>query len=85
MIRFWSFRSRKTAHGDHAPEESPSEPDRRGFVAYAAANMYAKPVLERFRTQVAPDPVWQAVHDLMRVRMRAVGPMPRGKLPAVLA
>ncbi|MFG3022525.1 hypothetical protein ACGFZQ_28910 [Streptomyces sp. NPDC048254] len=57
----------------------------RGFVAYAAANMYAKPVLERLRTQAAPDPVWQAVHDLMRVRMRAAGPIPRGKLPAVLA
>jgi hypothetical protein len=57
----------------------------RGFVAYAAANMYAKSVLERVRVDLAPDPVWQAVHDLMRARMRAAGPMPRGKLPAVLA
>ncbi|MER5744799.1 hypothetical protein ABT097_16205 [Streptomyces sp. NPDC002225] len=57
----------------------------RGFVAYAAANMYAKPVLERLGVQAEADAIWQAVHDLMRVRMRAAGPMPRGKLPLVLA
>ncbi len=28
--------------------------------------------------------VWEAVHALFRVRMRAAGPMPRGGLPAVL-
>ncbi|WP_326725373.1 hypothetical protein OHT59_44330 [Streptomyces sp. NBC_00243] len=57
----------------------------RGFVAYAAANMYAKPVLERLGAQAEAEAVWQAVHDLMRVRMRAAGPMPRGGLPLVLA
>ncbi|KAA0930579.1 hypothetical protein [Streptomyces apricus] len=57
----------------------------RDFAPYAAANMYAKPLLERLGVDVPPDAIWQATHDLMRVRMRAAGPVPRGKLPAVLA
>lgn len=57
----------------------------RDFGPYAAANMYAKPLLERLGVNVPPDAIWQAAHDLMRVRMRAAGPVPRGKLPAVLA
>ncbi|MGW7278861.1 hypothetical protein ACWGIV_11255 [Streptomyces sp. NPDC054844] len=57
----------------------------RGFVAYAAANKYAKPVVARLRARVEPDAIWQAVHDLMRVRMRAAGPIPREKLSLVLA
>lgn len=59
----------------------------RGYVGHAAPTMYCAPVLDRLGHD---DPalavaVWEAVHGLFRVRMRAAGPTPRGALPAVLA
>ncbi|MFE3825097.1 hypothetical protein [Streptomyces sp. NPDC059092] len=57
----------------------------RDHLAYAAANMYARPLCDRLRLHIDPESVWAAVHDLFYARMRKAGPIPTGKLPAVLA
>lgn len=57
----------------------------RDYVSFAAPNMYARPVLDRLRSVVPAESVWQAVMSLFRARMRAAGPTPVGGLPAVLA
>ncbi|MGW2065766.1 hypothetical protein ACWCO9_34995 [Streptomyces sp. NPDC001937] len=57
----------------------------RDHLAYAAANMYARPLCDRLRLSIDPESIWAAVHDLFYARMRKAGPIPTGKLPAVLA
>ncbi|WP_266531270.1 hypothetical protein [Streptomyces sp. NBC_00474] len=57
----------------------------RDHLAYAAANMYARPVCDHLGLSIDPESIWAAVHDLFYARMRKAGPVPTGKLPAVLA
>jgi hypothetical protein len=58
----------------------------RAYVGYAAPGMYCRPILDRIGQQPSlAEAIWEAVHALFRVRMRAAGPMPRGQLPAVLS
>lgn len=57
----------------------------RDLLTYAAANMYARPVCDHLRLSIDPESVWTAVHDIFYARMRKAGPIPTGKLPAVLA
>ncbi len=54
------------------------------YVAFAAPTMYVRPVLDRLRSAVPAESVWQAVVSLFRARMRAAGPTSVGGLPAVL-
>lgn len=56
----------------------------REHIGFAAANMYAKPILDRLKISIDPESVWSAVHDLFYERMHKAGPVPTGKLPAVL-
>jgi hypothetical protein len=57
----------------------------RAHVRYAAPGMYCRPILDRIGQLASlAEAVWEAVHALFRVRMRAAGPLPRGGLPAVL-
>jgi hypothetical protein len=58
----------------------------RAHVGYAAPGIYCKPILDRIGQRASlAEAVWEAVHALFRVRMRAAGPMPRGELPSVLS
>lgn len=57
----------------------------REYIAFAAPNMYAKPVCDRLQLSVDPESVWSAVQRLFYARMHKAGPLPTGKLPAVLA
>ncbi|MBL1120206.1 hypothetical protein JK364_49140 [Streptomyces sp. 110] len=57
----------------------------RDHLAYAAANMYVRPLCDRLRLPIDPESIWAAVHDIFYARMRKAGPIPTGKLPAVLA
>lgn len=56
----------------------------RDLLTYAAANMYARPLCDHLRLSIDPESVWAAVHDIFYARMRKAGPIPTGKLPAVL-
>lgn len=58
----------------------------RTHVSYAAPGMYAKPILDRLgHPAYEPEPIWEAVLGLFRVRMRNAGPIPAAALPPVLA
>lgn len=58
----------------------------RRFVPHAAPSMYARPVLERLKLPPGSEiAVWEAVHNLFRIRMRNAGPSATGSLPTVLA
>ncbi|MEJ8652664.1 hypothetical protein WKI65_32510 [Streptomyces sp. MS1.AVA.3] len=57
----------------------------RDHLEYAAANMYARPLCNHLGLPIDPESVWAAVHDIFYARMRKAGPIPTGKLPAVLA
>lgn len=57
----------------------------RGFVHHAAPSMYVRPVLDRLGEPETFDrPVWEAVCQLFRARMRARGHVADGSLPSVL-
>jgi hypothetical protein len=61
------------------------EPPSRVHLPHAAPSMYVHPVLVRLGHDIAAaEAVWTAVLGLFRERMRAAGPTPDGKLPAVL-
>ncbi|MFD0295936.1 hypothetical protein [Streptomyces sp. NPDC127118] len=57
----------------------------RSQLEFAAANMYARPLCNRLGLPIDPESIWAAVHDIFYARMRKAGPIPTGKLPAVLA
>lgn len=57
----------------------------RSQLEFAAANMYARPICNRLGLPIDPESIWAAVHDIFYARMRKAGPIPTGKLPAVLA
>lgn len=60
-----------------------SEP-RRQHLPHAAPTMFAEPVAARLTRPDAARAIWSAVHTIVRERMRAAGPHPRGNLPTVL-
>ncbi|PPJ20731.1 hypothetical protein C5E44_03535 [Nocardia nova] len=58
----------------------------RAHIRAAAPTLYAKPVLDRMGLpESLAAPVWEAVLNLFRARMRARGPIPEGGLPIVAA
>jgi hypothetical protein len=69
------FASLRVQHGearrDHLPDMAPTR--------------YARPIAERLGRLEAADAIWGAVLGLVRVRMRAAGPVSGGGLPTVLA
>lgn len=63
-----------------------SRPQRQ-WIQNVSPSRYVRPVLGSMKVASAPDveaPVWEAVHDLFRARMRNAGPSPTGGLPIVL-
>lgn len=57
---------------------------RRQHLPYMAAERFGRPVVELFSRPDAGDAVWQAVLDLVRLRMQAAGPSIGGALPVVV-
>jgi hypothetical protein len=58
----------------------------RAYVGHAAPSLYAQPILNRVgRPAVPASAIWEAVHGLFRVRMRAAGPTPWAGLPIAMS
>jgi hypothetical protein len=60
-----------------------SQPSR-DHVGLMAAGAYAQPVANKLAVPTAANAIWSAILGLVRERMRAAGPRPRGRLPVVL-